>query len=99
MLKTIDRISSVSGGSITAALLGLKWSKLSFDPARLKTDFVPEVIQSVLTGSAHEVCLAEIGEERNNKYAKEEQRDLKEPRPRITSARPPDTAFRVENRW
>ena len=47
LLGKIDRISSVSGGSITAALLGLKWSRLSFDPARLKTDFVPEVVQPI----------------------------------------------------
>lgn len=30
-LKRLDRISSVSGGSITAGLLGFKWSKLAFD--------------------------------------------------------------------
>ena len=30
-LRKIERISSVSGGSITAAVLGFKWSRLSFD--------------------------------------------------------------------
>ncbi|MCM2316293.1 MAG: patatin-like phospholipase family protein [Thermoanaerobaculia bacterium] len=30
-LPKLDRISSVSGGSITAALLGLAWSRLDFD--------------------------------------------------------------------
>jgi NTE family protein len=44
LLKNVKRISSVSGGSITAGVLALKWRKLSFDPARLKTDFVPEVV-------------------------------------------------------
>ncbi len=47
LLRTVNRISSVSGGSITAALLGLKWPKLSFDPARLQSDFVPELVQPI----------------------------------------------------
>src|SRR5438876_10859535 len=29
-LAKLDRVSSVSGGSITAAVLGLKWSRLDF---------------------------------------------------------------------
>jgi NTE family protein len=45
LLGGIKRISSVSGGSITAGLLGLKWRELSFQPANLKTDFVPKVVE------------------------------------------------------
>jgi NTE family protein len=45
LLRSASRISSVSGGSITSALLALKWSQLSFDPARLQADFVPAVVQ------------------------------------------------------
>lgn len=45
VLGGIKRISSVSGGSITAGVLGLKWRKLSFRPAELKNDFVPQVVQ------------------------------------------------------
>lgn len=47
LLQSVQRISSVSGGSITAAVLGLKWSKLSFDPARLAAEFVPAVIAPI----------------------------------------------------
>ncbi|MGA7489714.1 MAG: patatin-like phospholipase family protein [Xanthobacteraceae bacterium] len=47
LLATLQRISSVSGGSITAGVLALKWRRLSFDPARLAADFVPEVVTPV----------------------------------------------------
>jgi NTE family protein len=45
LLGGLKRISSVSGGSITAGLLALKWRDLSFIPANLKNDFVPKVVQ------------------------------------------------------
>ena len=45
LLSGIKRISSVSGGSITAGLLGLKWRELSFQPANLENDFVPKVVR------------------------------------------------------
>lgn len=43
-LRDITRISSVSGGSITAGLLALKWRSLSFDPTRVEDDFLREVV-------------------------------------------------------
>ena len=43
LLKSLQRISSVSGGSITAALLGLKWKELSFDPTRAREEFASKV--------------------------------------------------------
>lgn len=47
LMKDLKRISSVSGGSITAGVLGLNWSKLSFDPDAIKHDFVPQVIEPI----------------------------------------------------
>jgi NTE family protein len=47
LLKGANRISSVSGGSITAGLLGLKWSRLPHDPAAGKQDFVREVADPI----------------------------------------------------
>ncbi len=42
ILKTVNRVSSVSGGSIAAGVLALAWSRLSFDSA--KTDFADLVV-------------------------------------------------------
>jgi NTE family protein len=47
LLQGMARISSVSGGSITAGVLALAWPRLGFDPARLKDDFVPHVVAPV----------------------------------------------------
>jgi len=38
LLKRIARVSSVSGGSITAAVLGMKWSELAFGPDNVATN-------------------------------------------------------------
>jgi NTE family protein len=46
-LQTLARISSVSGGSITAAVLALSWPRLSFNPDRLEQDFVPHVVKPI----------------------------------------------------
>ena len=40
-------LNSGSGGSITSGLLALKWKRLSFDPARVRADFVPEVVAPI----------------------------------------------------
>jgi NTE family protein len=47
LLQNIQRVSSVSGGSITAGVLALKWRHLSFDPVRLMSDFVPMVVSPI----------------------------------------------------
>jgi NTE family protein len=47
-LPKLDRVSSVSGGSITAAILGMNWSRLGLDPASgVGADFGPAVVDPV----------------------------------------------------
>jgi NTE family protein len=48
-LKQLTRVSSVSGGSITAGALGSKWSKLAFDGNGVASNFVQEVVAPVRT--------------------------------------------------
>jgi NTE family protein len=48
-LPKLARISSVSGGSITAGVLGLKWTKLGFDGAGVGKNFDAEVVQPIRT--------------------------------------------------
>ena len=45
LLPKLQRISSVSGGSITAAYLGLKWSELDLDDTGTARGFVPVVVK------------------------------------------------------
>lgn len=47
LLGGLQRISSVSGGSITAGVLALNWHKLSFQPAQVQNDFVREVVEPI----------------------------------------------------
>lgn len=46
-LKKLRRVSSVSGGSITAALLGLKWGRLGFDGNGVGANYVTEVVTPI----------------------------------------------------
>jgi len=46
-LPKLDRVSSVSGGSITAATLGRNWARLNFDGAGVARDFVPQLVAPV----------------------------------------------------
>src|SRR4051794_2519427 len=39
ILRKLRRVSSVSGGSITAAVLGMNWAALAFDSAGVATQF------------------------------------------------------------
>jgi NTE family protein len=44
-LPKLDRVSSVSGGSITAGVLGSRWASLAFDPAGVAKSFDDQVVQ------------------------------------------------------
>jgi NTE family protein len=46
-LKRIARISSVSGGSIIAAVLGMNWDKLEFNANSVAKEFVSQVVVPV----------------------------------------------------
>jgi NTE family protein len=46
-LPKLDRVSSVSGGSITAGVLGLNWTKLDFDSAGVSRTFCQQLVQPV----------------------------------------------------
>lgn len=48
VLGKTDRISSVSGGSIAAGILGLRWKELAFDPTGKATNFRERVVPHVL---------------------------------------------------
>ena len=47
LLSQLERVSSVSGGSIVAALLGLKWKRLAFDDDGVGQSFVAEVVEPI----------------------------------------------------
>jgi NTE family protein len=46
-LSKIDRISSVSGGSITAGTLGFHWRKFTFNAQGIATNFVEEFVAAI----------------------------------------------------
>lgn len=47
VLHDLKRISSVSGGSVTAGVLAMNWSRLGFDENNVAADFVPQVVQPI----------------------------------------------------
>src|SRR5690242_12501162 len=55
VLRGIERISSVSGGSITSATLALKWPRLQFSGAGVATNFAQEVVEPVRQLAVHTV--------------------------------------------
>jgi NTE family protein len=52
-LPRLDRISSVSGGSITAAVLGLHWGDLGLDAGGVARDFREAVVEPVRALAGH----------------------------------------------
>src|SRR5580693_602829 len=62
LLKKLDRISSVSGGSITAGMLGLQWKKLNFDAQGIATNLLDLVIKPVLGLADHTLDVISVVE-------------------------------------
>jgi NTE family protein len=61
LLPRLERISSVSGGSIAAGLLGMKWNRLRFDPATgVATNLEPEVVAPARALAATTIDLPDI---------------------------------------
>src|SRR5216117_1321193 len=46
-LPRLDRVSSVSGGSITAGVLGMNWDRLQFDAKGLAGNFDAALVQPI----------------------------------------------------
>ena len=55
LLPKIDRVSSVSGGSITAGTLALNWRRLAFDPAGVAREFESQLVAPVRRMASHTI--------------------------------------------
>jgi NTE family protein len=60
MLPRLDRVSSVSGGSITAGVLAMNWPHLAFDAQGVATQFVPQVVEPLRALGARHVDVTSI---------------------------------------
>jgi NTE family protein len=60
LLKRIDRVASVSGGSIAAGALAVAWSELEFDAAGIATNFNDKVAVPILNLSTKRVDVPAI---------------------------------------
>src|SRR5947208_5231737 len=53
LLRGLKRVSSVSGGSITAAALGARWPQLDFDAGGVARAFGAQVVEPVRALAGH----------------------------------------------
>ena len=60
MLPELKRISSVSGGSITAGVLGMNWNQLQFDQAGVAKQFVYQVVDPIRAMASRHVDLPAV---------------------------------------
>jgi NTE family protein len=54
-LKKLDRVSSVSGGSIVAGVLGMNWARLAFDQNGVAQQFVQQVVAPIRSFAARTI--------------------------------------------
>jgi NTE family protein len=59
-LKRLAEITSVSGGSITAAYLGLHWTSLTFNADGVATNFVKEIVLPLRRFFSHTIELESV---------------------------------------
>lgn len=59
-LPKLERVSSVSGGSITAGVLGLAWPKLSFDGDGIAQSFQREIVEPLRRMAARTIDFSSI---------------------------------------
>lgn len=60
-LPLLDRISSISGGSITAGLLGMRWQDLTFKQNRA-ANFEEQIVKPLRSFCARTIDVAAVGE-------------------------------------
>lgn len=61
-LPRLDRVSSISGGSITAGLLGLKFPQLQFDASGRAVNFGPLIVEPLRAFCSKDIDVFAIGE-------------------------------------
>lgn len=61
-LPKLERISSISGGSITAGILGARWSRLQFDGSGRATNFQDLIVTPLRSFCAKTIDVLAIGE-------------------------------------
>jgi len=59
-LSKLDRVSSVSGGSITAGVLALNWNRLAFDAQGVATELTTEVIAPICAMANVDIDIPDI---------------------------------------
>lgn len=59
-LPKLSRISSVSGGSITAGVLGMRWKAIDFDVRDIGQNFVEQIVSPIRAMAEHTIDLKAI---------------------------------------
>jgi NTE family protein len=59
-LPRLSRISSVSGGSITSAMMGYRWNQLAFDQNGVSTRFQAELVKPIRGLASHTIDIGAV---------------------------------------